>query len=224
MKDDIRHCTFSTRLDCHYLLHVPEIVDSRTALIVSLHGFGQTPETMLKLSGKLFGSRHVIASLQGPNQFFLNDKTFDVGFGWNTSRNAASSIRLHHDMVLHVLNEAGREYAIPPERRILAGFSQPVPLNYRFAATFPGAVRGVVGVCGGLPGDWETAGYQPVTAAVLHIARREDEYYPPRVTEQYPARLRLRVKDPEFHLIDGGHRVPSGGHVIVESWLERILR
>jgi len=224
MSDDVRHCSFSARLDCHYLLQLPLLPDAKSALVVTLHGFGQTPEAMLHLTRHLFGPRHAIAALAGPNQFFLEGKSFTVGYGWNTNRHAASSIRLHHDMVQHVLNEAGREAGIPAERWILAGFSQPVALNYRLAATFPDAVRGVVGMCGGLPGDWETARYEPVKAAVLHIARREDELYPPNVTEQYPERLRLRVKDLEFHLIDGGHRVPSRGQAVVEGWLGRVLR
>jgi predicted esterase len=179
---------------------------------------------MLPLAERMFGPRHVVAALQGPNQFFLNQGTMQVGYGWNTSRHAAGAIRLHHDMVLQVLNDAGREYGIPRERRILVGFSQPVSLNYRFAATCPNEVRGVVGVCGGLPGDWETGVYKPVSAAVMHIARRQDEWYPPAVTEQYAGRLRLRVEDVEFHLLDGGHQFPSKGNVIAESWLGRILR
>ena len=56
------------------------------------------------------------------------------------------------------------------------------------------------------------------------VARREDEYYPPAVTELYAEKLRLRVEDVEFHLIDGGHRFPSKGNVLVEGWLGRILR
>ncbi len=146
----------------------------------------------------------------------------EVGFGWATNRHPASSVRLHHEMVLHVLHEAGGAHGIPPERRILVGFSQPVSFNYRFAATCPEAVRGVVALCGGLPSDWETGAYQPVTASVLHIARRADEYYAPAVTEQYPARLRIRVSDAEFHLLEGGHRFPSKGASIAESWLSRI--
>jgi phospholipase/carboxylesterase len=222
--EGVRRCTFSARLDCHYLLRVPERVDPRSTLVLALHGFGQKPETMLPLTAAMMGEGHVIAALEGPNQFFLNGKPAEVGCGWVTSRHAPSAIRLHHEMVLHVLNEAGREYGIPPERRLLAGFSQPVSLNYRFAATHPDAVRGVIGLCGGLPGDWETGAYCPVKAAVLHIARREDEFYPPSVTEQYEARLRLRVKDVEFHLLDGGHRFPSKSNVIVEGWMGRILR
>jgi predicted esterase len=224
MMDAARHCTFSARLDCHYLLHVPGPIDTGTLLVVTLHGFGQNAEMMLPLTEKLMGGRHVIASLQGPNQFFLPGTTSEAGFGWGANRHAPSSIRLHHDMVLHVLNEAGREYGIPPERRLLVGFSQQVALNYRFAATWPDAVRGVIGLCGGLPGDWETANYQPVKASVLHVARREDEFYPPSVTEQYAGRLRIRVGDVEFHMLDGGHRFPSKGSALVEGWLGRILR
>jgi predicted esterase len=203
---------------------VPGAIDQGTLLFVTLHGFGQNAETLLPLAERLVGGRHLIASVQGPNQFFLHGKTAEAGFGWGANRHAPSSIRLHHEMVLHVLNEAGREYGIPAERRLLVGFSQPVSLNYRFAATWPDAVRGVIGMCGGLPGDWETANYQRVKASVLHMARREDEFYPPAVTEHYAERLRLRVEDVEFHLLEGGHRFPSRGNVIVEGWLGRILR
>jgi len=224
MLDAARHCTFSARLDCHYLLRVPPAIDQRTLLVVALHGFGQNAEVMLPLTDKLMSGRHVIASLEGPFQFFLNGKTAEAGFSWGANRHAPASIRLHHEMVLHVLNEAGRAYGIPPERRLLVGFSQPVALNYRFAATWPDAVRGVIGLCGGLPGDWEAANYRPVKASVLHMARREDEFYPPNVTEQYARRLRLRAEDVEFHLLEGGHRFPSRGDVLVEGWLGRILR
>jgi predicted esterase len=182
---------------------------------------------MLGLTQKLMGPRHAIASLEGPNQFFLPGdprKGREVGFCWATSRHAPESVRLHHDMVRHVLYEAGREYGIPPERRFLVGFSQPVSLNYRFAATCPDAVRGVIGLCGGIPGDWETGNYRPVTASILHVARREDEFYPPGVTELYPEKLRLRAEDVEFHMLEGGHRFPSQGSTLVEGWLGRILR
>ena len=216
--------SFSARLDCHYLLQAPDSIDARTPLAVALHGFGANPEVMLPLTARLFPNPAVIASLQGPNQFFLGQTTSEVGFGWNTNRRPAESIRLHHEMVLHVLEEAGREFGIPPERRILVGFSQSVALNYRFAATHPSAIRGVIGICGGLPGDWDDGAYQPVTASVLHIARSGDGFYTPAVTERYAERLRRRAADVEFHLIEGGHHMPSAGGRIVGPWLDRILR
>jgi predicted esterase len=215
--------SFSARLDCHYLVRAPASMDRIGALVLALHGFGQNPETMLDLSAKLFDAPAVIAALQGPNQFFLGQNNREIGYGWNTSCRPEESIRLHHEMVSYVLAEMGREFAIPPERRLLVGFSQPVSLNYRFAASCPDAIRGVVGICGGLPGNWETGDYQPVKAALLHIARRDDEFYPPAVSEQYAGRLRRRAVDVEFHLLDGGHRMPSTGGLPVNPWLRRIL-
>ena len=126
-------------------------------------------------------------------------------------------------MVLHVLEEAGSECNIPAERRVLLGFSQPVSLNYRFAQAHPDAVRGVVGICGGLPGDWDDQRPGRIGASVLHIARREDEFYTAERTEQYASRLRLRCDDVEFHLLEGTHRFPSRSGPVWESWLNRIL-
>ena len=45
--------TFSARLDSHYLLQAPDLVDARTPLVVTLHGFGANPETMLRLTARL---------------------------------------------------------------------------------------------------------------------------------------------------------------------------
>jgi predicted esterase len=221
--DNVRHCSFTARLDCHYLLYAPPAVDDGTLLVASLHGFSSNPEVMLRLTAGMMGPRHVIAAVQAPNQFYLAMGSNEVGYGWATHKHPDSSVRLHHDMLLHVLNEAGREYGIPASRRILAGFSQPVGMNYRFAATHPGEIRGVIGICGGIPRNWEEGPYQRVTAAVLHIARREDEFYKPEVTERYAERLRLRAADVEFHMLEGGHRFPSKARPIADAWLARIL-
>ncbi|PWU12209.1 MAG: hypothetical protein C5B51_01125 [Terriglobia bacterium] len=215
--------TFSVKLNAHYLLRTPHAHTPQMPLIVAVHGFGSNSETMLELTQKLFDFPVVIAAIQGPNQFFLGADTGQVGYGWITSKRPDESIRLHRDMILHVLQDAGNEFGIPAERCILVGFSQGVALNYRFAATCPNAVRGVVGICGGVPSDWQDPQYRPVTAALLHIARRGDQYYPPNMTEHYPDRLRLRASDVEFHLIDGGHTIPSAGNRIVGPWVTRIL-
>ena len=127
-------------------------------------------------------------------------------------------------MVRHVLEEAGRELAIPAQRRVLLGFSQSVSLNYRFAAAHPDSVRGVAAICGALPGDWDDARPTPLRPAVLHIARTDDEFYPAERTEQYARRLRLRCDDVEFQLLPGGHRFPSRAGPIWESWLSRTVQ
>jgi predicted esterase len=221
--ENISNRSFTARLDCHYLLYAPEAVDDGTLLVVTLHGFSSNPEAMLRLTANMLGPAHVIASVEGPSQFYLAQNLKDVGFSWATHKHSDSSVRLHHDMLRHVLDEAGREYGIPLARRILAGFSQPVGLNYRFAATYPDEIRGVIGMCGGVPRNWEEGPYQKVSAALLHIARREDEFYKPEVTERFAERLRVRADDVEFHMLEGGHRFPSKAKPIVDQWLARVI-
>ncbi len=220
--ENVRHFGFTARLDCRYQVYAPA-VDDKSVLFVTLHGFSATPEAMLRLTAGMAGPGHVVAAVEGPNQFYLAQNSRDVGYGWATHKHPQASVRLHHDMLLHVLGEAGREYGIPPARRILVGFSQPVGMNYRFAATHPDAIRGVIGICGGIPRDWEEGPYRPVSAAVLHIARSADEFYSTEVTGRYAERLRLRAADVEFHMLDGGHRFPSKARPIVDAWLQRIL-
>jgi predicted esterase len=220
----VEHRTFSARLDCHYLLRAAAEADGSTLLVAALHGFGSNPEVMLRLTTALLGPRPVIAAVQAPSQFFLSPHAGEVGYCWATQKHSDESVRLHHEMLLHVLDEAGREYGIPPGRRLLVGFSQPVGMNYRFAATHPGAVRGVIGICGGVPKNWEGGPYHEVSAALLHIARTEDDFYPPAVTEKYADRLRLRAKDVEFHMMEGGHKFPSKAGPMVEKWIGRVFR
>lgn len=219
----VQHCTFSARLDCRYLLHVPEPMPECPILIAALHGFGQSPEEMLPLTTNLAGRRHIVAALQAPNQFYLSQQRNKVGYCWATHKHSDSCVRLHHEMLLHVLGETGRKFDIPCERRILLGFSQPVGMNYRFAATHPSAIRGVIGICGGVPKNWEDGPYQRVTASLLHLARQEDEFYPPEVTADFAERLLLRATDVEFHMLEGGHRMPSKAQHIVQRWLDRII-
>src|SRR5205807_7852871 len=117
--DAAEHLAFTARLDCHYLIYGPETIADDTVLAVALHGFGQTPEAMLRLTALMLGPKHAIAALQGPNQFYLSQGSNQVGYCWITRRHAESSIRLHHEMLLHVLDEAGRQFRIPLERRLL---------------------------------------------------------------------------------------------------------
>jgi predicted esterase len=222
--DTVERCSFEARLECHYLLHTPAKLEERSLLVLTLHGYGSNPEVMLRLTKSMLGAGHVIASVQAPSQFFpSNTPDGVVGYCWGSPAHPQASVRLHHEMLLHVAREAGGRFGIGAERRLLVGFSQPVGMNYRFAATHPDEVRGVIGICGGMPKNWEEGEYSKVSAALMHIARREDEIFPPAVTGKYAGRLRLRADDVEFHLLDGGHKFPSKAGPIVESWIHRVF-
>jgi predicted esterase len=216
-----RHA-FQLASEARYLLHVPERLTPDTVVVITLHGYGQDPSTMLGLTLGMVGKQHIVASLQAPNAFYLDEPPgAGTGYNWGTQADWPLAVKLHHAMVLGVCDEMHRRFPVGPERRILAGYSQPVGLNYRFAATYPDAVRGVVGLCGGVPRDWEEPNYQPVTASLLHIAREDDQYYARETTMAFPERLALRARDVEFRMLPGPHRFPSEAAKIVQPWMEK---
>lgn len=218
-------CTFDARLECVYLADEPPDRAAPPYAAFTLHGYGMTPETMLPLTRMLLGPRPLVVALQAPHAFYSQgpDRR-EVGFCWATHVTSEASVRLHHEMLLTVFEQVRERWGIAADQRILVGFSQPVGLNYRFVTTHPDTVRGAIGVCGGVPRDWEENPlYRPVTAALLHVAREQDEVYPAAKARDFARRLRLRASDVEFHLLEGGHRFPSKAGPLAAAWLARVL-
>lgn len=212
--------SFPTEGHAHYILDAPATIGPRTAAVVTLHGFSSNAETMLRLTRAAVGPDAVICALEAPNQFYTSTSSdAAIGFGWGTRAHWDECVRLHHAMVAQVFADIEQEFRFGRSRRVLAGFSQPVSLNYRFAVAHPEMVRGVLAVCGGVPKNFTGRTH----ASICHIARRADEYYPESLTETYPAILRTVSDDVEFHQFDGGHRFPSKAAPIVEQWLARLF-
>jgi len=219
--------TFTAHLECRYVLHVPADQNDNSLLVIALHGYSSNPEDMLRLTTLLLGGNHVVAALQAPNQQYVSDglpnSQSGPGYNWGISPHWQSSVRLHHEMVLETLSLLKARFRMGRERCLLLGFSQPVGLNYRFAGTHPGEVAGIIGLCGGVPRDWEEDKYKPVDAALLHISRDQDQFYPVDVVKTFSEKLRRHAADVEFHLIPGPHRFPSKAGDIVRPWIERVF-
>lgn len=218
-------CSFPITVEARYLLHSPDPFPVNPLLVIATHGYGMNPEEMLELVLPAVGDHRVVAALQGPNQHFLSTNPGErlVGYNWGTPGHWKTVVRTHHDMVLEVLEQCSSRFSIPRDRTLLLGFSQPVGLNYRLAATYPDRFRGLIGICGGIPRDWEAPSYHAVSAALLHLARDQDEYYPTDVVATFADRLRLRAADVEFHLLPGAHRFPSNAAAFVRPWINRVF-
>ena len=117
-----------------------------------------------------------IASLQGPHQHLREPKEkggpLRYGFGWLTNFHPEDSVAVHHRGVLDMIDALVSEGIADAKRIFLLGFSQSCALNYRFAFTHPDVLRGVIGISGGLPGDWESAPYKQTDAADFSSYRR----------------------------------------------------
>jgi phospholipase/carboxylesterase len=210
----------------YYDLYVPE---TRPApLLIALHGYGANKRQMMREARQMAPANFAIASLQGFHQHIKEPKEaggpLRFAFGWLTNFKPEESVAVHQRALLDLISNLVHEGSADKQRIFLLGFSQTCALNFRFAFTYPDKLRGVIGICGGLPGDWETSElYQPTEAGVLYLSGTRDEFYPPSRVGDYAERLRLRARDVEVKSYDAGHEFAPSMRSDVRSWLIRRL-
>lgn len=193
-------------------------------LLIALHGYGASKWHATLEAKAVTPEGFAIASLQGPHQHLREPKEpggpLRFGFGWLTNFHPEESIAIHHSALLEIIDRLTAERVIDSKRIFLLGFSQSCALNYRFAFTYPDVLRGVIGICGGLPGDWETSEvYKQSEVAVFHLAGERDEYYPPARVKDYADQLRTKTRDVQFRSYDAGHEIVQPMRDDIKEWL-----
>jgi len=214
--------TLDARVKLYYDLHVPG--ETASPLLIALHGYGSNKSWMMREARQLAPDNFAIVALQGFHQHLKEPKEAGAplryGFGWLTNFHPEDSVTLHHHAVLDLIEQLAREGVADAASVYLLGFSQTCALNYRFAFTHAETLRGVVGICGGLPGDWETSEiYHHTDAAILYLAGTRDDFYPPARVADYAARLRMRARHVECKSYDAGHELTPPMREDVRAWL-----
>jgi predicted esterase len=214
--------TLTAEIKLYYDLHAPE---TRSApLLIALHGYGASKRQMMREARAAAPAGFAIAALQGFHQHLRDPKEpggpLRFGFGWLTNFRPEESVELHHRALLDLISTLVLEGVADEKRIFLLGFSQTCALNFRFAFTHPSKLRGIIGVCGGLPGDWETSEiYKPTEAAVFYLSGTRDEYYPPARVADYGERLRLRAREVEARSYEAGHEIVPAMRDDLRAWL-----
>jgi len=200
--------------------------ESPAPLLIALHGYGANKRQMMREAQLLAPKKFAIASLQGFHQHIreplVSGGPLRFGFGWLTNFRPEESVAVHHEAVRDLIKTLTGEGVADPARIFLLGFSQSCALNYRFAFTHPEYLRGVVGICGGIPGDWETSTvYRPAQLDVFHLAGTRDEIYPPERIRDYESQLRTRARLVVFKSYDATHEIVPEMRDDVVQWLAR---
>ena len=209
-------------INLYYDLNSADV--SKAPLLIALHGYGANKRQMMREAQLMAPDDFAIASVQGFHQHIREPKEaggpLRFGFGWLTNFRTDESVAVHHKALLDLTKHLIGEGIADPDRIFLLGFSQACALNYRFAFTHPDLLRGVVGMCGGIPGDWETnEGYQSTKADVFHIAGERDEFYPPQRTKDYGRQLGTRARSVTFKSYDAAHEIVRDMRIDVKQWL-----
>ncbi len=206
----------------YYDLDLPG--DGPSPLLIAVHGYGANKRQMMREARLMAPPGFAIASLQGFHQHLKEPKEkggpLRFGFGWVTNFHPEESVALHHQAILDLIDSLVNERRADPERIFMLGFSQSCALNFRFAFTHTNALRGVVGICGGLPGDWDSSElYAKTKASVIYMHGENDEFYPPARVADYREQLSKRSSDVDVKSYLASHEITSAMRDDVREWI-----
>ena len=216
--------TLEARINLYYDLRPGTTAPA--PLLIALHGYGANKRQMMREAQLMAPENFAIASLQGFHQHIKEPREaggpLRFGFGWLTNFRSEESVAVHHRALLDLIKLLTDEGVADPARVFLLGFSQSCALNYRFAFTHPEQLRGVVGICGGIPGDWETSStYRHSNIDVLHLAGTRDEFYSPERVQDYERQLKTRARSVVFESYDAAHEIVPEMRPDVVQWLTK---
>ena len=205
----------------YYDLHIPENLKKPAPLLIAIHGYGAHKRYMMREARLVAPEHFVVASLQAPYQHFRpTGDGFKIGFGWLTDYKPDESIPLHHNFILEIIEKLRSEKVINMNKIYLYGFSQACALNFRFAFTFPSLLRGVIGACGGIPGDLETNEiYKHLAADVFYLYATDDEFYPLEKYEMFKEKLKKRLNLLTSKAYEAKHEITDEMREDIKTWL-----
>lgn len=216
--------TLHARINLYY--DVQPASGSPAPLLIALHGYGAFKEQIMLEAQRMAPDNFAIASLQGFHQHIKEPRQpggpLRFGFGWVTSYRSEESVAVHHQALLDLIDALSSEGIADPARVFLLGFSQSCALNYRFAFTHPERLRGVIGMCGGLPGDWSTSTvYRQTDLDVFHLSGTRDEFYSPERVADYEKQLGTRSRSVASKAYNAAHEIVPEMRADVKEWLAR---
>jgi len=187
--------------------------------LIAVHGYGAHKRYMMREARQVAPKGFVIASVQGPHHHYRpTSDGFRIGFGWLSDVNSAEYVALHHSFLLNVIEKLSADGLVDTSKIYLYGFSQACALNFRFAFTHPNVATGVIGVCGGIPGDLDTnENYKPFDARTFYLYGNDDEFYTQEKFASFDAKLTATLPNYESK-----HYVAK--HEITQEMREDIAR
>ena len=212
---------FKTEIKLYYDLYVPENASKPAPLLIAVHGYGANKRYMMREAQLVAPENFVIVSVQAPYQNFRpTENGYKTGFGWLTDYKPDESIPIHHNFLLEVIEKLAGDGLVDTGKIYLYGFSQACALNFRFAFTHPELLRGVIGVCGGIPSDLETNEiYKPLAADVFYLYATEDEFYPLEKYQNFKEKLKKRLNIFTSKDYAAKHEITDEMRVDIKTWL-----
>lgn len=217
----------TAEIKVYYDLLLPENAAARPApLLIAIHGYAGNKRAMMREAKQVAPENFAVASLQGFHQHWRDreqtaqNQMPKVGFAWLTNYKSEDSVAVHHRVLSDLIKSLIAENIADEQQMYLLGFSQSCALNFRFAFANPNLFKGVVGISGGIPGDWETSQvYQSINTPVFYLYGTRDEFYPLEKFEENAEKLKLRAANLQSKKYNAAHEISDQMRADIKKFL-----
>lgn len=217
--------TIKAEIKLYYDLFLPENIVESAPLLIAVHGYGAHKRYMMREARAVARSSYVIASIQAPHPHYRRtDDGYRVGFGWLADHKSEENVRLHHKFVLDIVEKLEGKNLIDSKRVFLFGFSQACALDFRFVFTYPDVLSGVIGVCGGIPGDLDTNPlYKPFNAQTFYLYGDDDEFYTQEQFRTFDEKLAAMLPNYRSKHYAAKHEITEEMRFDIREWLQEFI-
>ncbi len=211
----------TAEISLYYDLYVPAGLSTPAPLLIAVHGYGAHKRYMMREAKLVAGDRFVIASIEAPHPHYRRtDDGYRIGYGWLSDRRPEEQVRLHHKFVLDVIDKLDSDGLIDRGQVFMYGFSQACALNFRFAFTHTDVLKGIIGVCGGIPGDLDTnENYTPFTADTFYLFGDDDEFYTQEQFAKFNERLAAMLPNYRSNHYTAKHEITDEMRADIRAFL-----
>ncbi len=215
----------TAEINLYYDLFVPENIEKPAPLLIAVHGYGAHKRYMMREARQIAPGNFVIAAIQAPHPHYRKtDDGYRIGFGWLSDHKPEEYVRLHHKFVLDVIDKLSVDNLIDKNRIFIYGFSQACALDFRFAFTHPEILVGIVGVCGGIPGDLETnPQYKPFAADTFYLYGDDDEFYTQEQFRTFNEKLAGLLPNYKSKHYAAKHEITDEMRSDIKNWLKGFI-
>ncbi len=215
----------TAEIKLYYDLLEPLELSSPVPLLIAVHGYGAHKRYMMREARRIAPPEMMIASVQAPHPHYRRtDDGYRIGFGWLSDHRPEEHIQMHHRFVLDVIETLAGDGKIDPDKVFMYGFSQSCALNFRFAFTHPDVLKGIIGVCGGIPGDLDTnPAYKPFEGETFYLFGDDDEFYTQEQFKSFDERLGSFLPRYRSKHYNAKHEITDEMRSDIAEWLKAVI-
>lgn len=215
-----------TDMALKYLVKEPAKRDSKTILIVLLHGYGSNEADLFDLAPQ-FPSNAVVIAARAP---------IDVregSFAWYNINRAGAALANPAEeekaqaLILQLLDQAGKKYNIQGNRTYLMGFSQGAIMSLCTALTHPEKINGIAVMSGRLLDEVKskTVASDKINKVSIFIGHgTEDKVLPVQYGRDEKNYLESKKIKCEYHEYRMPHSISQDELKDIQQWLGKQLK